>query len=183
MLSFENSKVIFACKTGAELFCENCRDKDVIVIVDKLPSDFQKTKENGYDVFVYSYDAFTKQIEFNDTNLSLFNICFEVTKSDGVLYGEFPIKGWSWFDHKKEALQACLDYGQLNYFNPSVSSTNSTCPKRMIWALATYFAILNNSTDFTEEQKGIMQKCHDLELEEPYRWKLKTEMENLLRQL
>ena len=42
------------------------------------------------------------------------------------------------------------------------------CLKKSYWIFANYFALVNNSLDFTEEQLDIIQKCHDNELPRSY---------------
>lgn len=44
----------------------------------------------------------------------------------------------------------------------------NACLQQTIWLFANYFALLNNSLDFTAEQLEILQKCHDNELPRTY---------------
>lgn len=54
-----------------------------------------------------------------------------------------------------------IDYN----FNNNI---NNACLKHSYWIFANYFALVNNSLDFTQEQLDIIQKCHDNELPRSY---------------
>ena len=52
--------------------------------------------------------------------------------------------------------------------------------KSMVWGLAIYYILSNSCFAFTEKQKEILQKAHDLELPIEYRDELKTNIKALV---
>lgn len=175
--------LLFACRIGSSVLVPNAHDTDILLVTDNSNLLSQRLLWGSYDIFIYPLHKFEQQLSYENFGTAYQNVCFALLKSSDVLYGEFPLPDYSFKDHYKDALQACLAYGELNYFNPDVSAVNGNCPKSMIWALATYFVVLNDSTEFTSEQRDLIQKCHDMDLPREYAWELKTKIENLLQQL
>lgn len=155
-------QVHFACKTGAELFCSNCSDKDVIVVVD----DFDKHRfaTNEADVFVYTPSEFEQLSELSLGDVrNVYSILIPLAQGDNVLCGITPLQNYDWFAHKQMIVETLLTYGERNVFNRRIKRKDApeNCLKISTWWFASYFALINHSVDFTLEQKKILQNCHD----------------------
>ena len=161
-----NYNIIFACQTGSQLFCSNCNDVDYLVVVDNLDKDFVQHRIDDIDYFCMSVDAFVKMATMQSGKLyDLYSLCLLYGR---VIEGQNPIDDYNWFDYQQRAVDVALWCGERNYFARALTFFNenkeSVCSKRMIWALATYYTILNQSSDFTIEQIQTMQRCHDRQL-------------------
>lgn len=161
-----NYNIIFACQTGSQLFCSNCNDVDYLVVVDNLDKDFVQHRIDDIDYFCMSVDAFVKMATMQSGKLyDLYSLCLLYGR---VIEGQNPIADYNWFDYQQRAVDVALWCGERNYFARALTFFNenkeSVCSKRMIWALATYYTILNQSSDFTIEQIQTMQRCHDRQL-------------------
>lgn len=163
---FTDYNIVFACKTGSELFCSNSRDTDYIVVVDNLDRAFKRHHIDNTDYFCKTIGEFKKMATMQSGK-------FYDLYSLSLLYGEVmegqnPIRNYDWFDHQRKAIDVALRCGERNYFAEKMkfynSNGDSICGKRMIWALAIYYTILNKSTTFTKEQKRQIQRCHDRQL-------------------
>lgn len=53
-------KMLFAYQTGSAIFCTNCKDKDVIVVVKDSIANNRFDRIDGYDVFTYSKSSLQK---------------------------------------------------------------------------------------------------------------------------
>lgn len=163
---FTNYNIIFACKTGSQLFCSNCNDIDYLVVVDNLDKDIEQHRIEDIDYFCMSVEAFIRMATMQSGKFhDLYSLCLLYGE---VVIGQNPIANYAWLALKQKAIEIALWGGQRNYFAKRLKFYNankdSVCSKRMIWALAIYYTIVNNSTTFTDEQKQVMQLCHDGQL-------------------
>lgn len=179
---FNGHQVHFACKTGSQLFCTNCKDSDVIVVVDNF--DKKKFRIENTDVFVYSLEDFLKlaHVSVGDER-DVYSILVPMAQGDNVLFGVSPLTAdYDWFAYKDKILNAALAYGEKSSFNEKVKRTAAPdyCLKSTTWLFAIYYAIVNHGFDFTSEQKNILQKCHDGELPRTEAYVLKVKILKLM---
>lgn len=163
--------VIFVCKTGSTLFCNNCKDKDIVVVTASGEEYRRLLGYEDYDIFCRSVDGIKKMITFGDDKVpSVYAITFALAKGENVLYGTNPIQDFDYFAHKDEIVKTLIENAQKRDCNPRIRNgrNNDACLKQSIWLFANYFALVNNSLDFTAEQLEIIQKCHDNELPRSY---------------
>lgn len=171
-------EILFICQTGSQIFCENCNDKDYLVVVKDFVYAHKKFNKDNVDYFCYSLDEFNKlaRMELNDQrDVYAVELLF-----NHVEYGENPIANYNWFDYQDKAIEVALKRGKYGCFNPRVRHIKGGCSQSMVWQLAIYFAIMNQSADFTAEQREFLQKCHDGELDISYAEELKNNIENLI---
>lgn len=162
-----NFEILFMFKTGSELFCTNCKDSDVVVVIKDWDKDAKKYFIDGVDYFCYSETAFEKMAKMESGNFDdLFAVELLFATGENLLYGENPISDYNWFDYKYKAVETALKCGERNYFSPNVHNAINAemCCKRTMWAFIIYFVIVNNAPTLTSEQLVILQKCHDNEL-------------------
>jgi len=158
--SFLNEvKVVFACKTGSALFCGNCRDNDIIVVLDKYESSsIGRAKIDGYDIFIYSINTFEKLAKASFGNYrNLYSIAVALSaKSDNTLYGSNPITDYNWFDYAENVLPLA------QYIN--VDWYPDFAPRNYVWNYAIAVALSQKSLNFSEETKAKLQAIHDGEM-------------------
>lgn len=162
-------EVICIIPTGSQLFCRNCKDEDYLVCVkDCGTQGREKLYANGVDYFVRNVVEFEKIATASPSIPQGINaICVPIAIKNGTLVGELPIENYNWFDYKDNVITSCLQY--LGTILRKTSRINrGACVKAAYWLFANYFALLNNSLDFTAEQQEILQKCHDNELPRSY---------------
>ena len=178
-------EIIFACKTGSQLFCSNPHDEDIMVVIKDYPYEYKKYNVDGTDLFCQSFEAFYKKATFCSTYPSLYALTWQFAKQgDTLVCGEFPLLEWDWFDWKRQAVAEAIEEGNKRYFHPRIYGRDGVhCSKGMVWALAIYYAVKNGNLNYTAEQRDIMQKCHDCELEKENAYTLKARMEQLLKEL
>lgn len=165
---------IFYFITGSSLFCTNCKDTDVISI--RHSKERLAIREDGRDTFLFTLDEFRNRLYFNEKiNLQyreLYNVGFAMVKQKGEIYGDIPddIANYNWFDYKDKIIERCIDQCVNIALNPRIVNSHGKdlCLKHTYWLFANYFALANNSLEFTDEQKEILQKCHDNELPRTY---------------
>lgn len=166
--------VTFICKTGSTLFCNNCKDNDVIVCTTNGDDFGRRERYENYDIFFYSIKSLEKFLNqsFNCRYIVYF-LAFALAEQNAAnsIFGKNPLSNFYFHDDFKKRLIDQLiieaEKGDCNrrMFN---SRNRNACLKRSIWLFANYFAISNNSLEFTEEQLDIIQKCHDNELPRSY---------------
>lgn len=153
-------KVVFACKTGSQLFCDNCKDKDVIVVLDDNSIDkiLRLSTDDGYDVFLYSQKDFEKLAKASFGNYrDLFSLAVGLaSKSGNTLYGANPIPDYNWFDCKEKLLPWV--------YAIDISQYPQKPPRTYVWIYAIVVALSQNSLDFGEETKQKFQQIHDGEM-------------------
>ena len=166
-----NNDTIFVYKTGSALFCNKCKDKDIVVVTSSGDDYRRLLRYEDYDIFCYSLDGLKKCASFvmGDT-FSIYIIAFALAKGENVLYGTNPIQDFDYFAHKNKIIKALVENARKRDCNSRIRNIHNTaaCLKQSIWLFANYFALINNSLDFTEEQLDIIQKCHDNELPRSY---------------
>lgn len=164
--------VICKIPTGASIVCKNCKDTDIIVVVtDCGKKGYLQLNDNGIDYFLKDIKTFM-QVATADNSIQqgLYSISVPLAIKNG-LDGTLPIDNYDWFDYKENIIQCSLKHLSNNYFAPMEirnSHNKDACFKQTYWAFANYFALVNNSLDFTEEQLDIIQRCHDNELPRSY---------------
>ena len=165
-----SATIKFIFKGGSAILCNNCKDTDLIVVAENHIGIKRFTVDN-YDIFVYTIEEFKK---FATTTLNdhrdNYSIAVGLATGDNVVYGSNPIEKYNWFNYKKQIVQKALDNFVQYFGNGQVvnSQAPNCCLKRTYWIFANYFALTNNSFDFTQEQLDIIQKCHDNELPRSY---------------
>lgn len=170
----ENIKGNLICiyYTGSSIFCNNCNDLDIVVIVDDDIPYRKLGRFDNCDVFQYSLQGIKDYSEFKYENsrFCLYLIALMLAKDNNLIYGEIPLNEYDWFSYKDKIIKAALQQGKKLDFNIKYTNTeNATmCLKHTIWIFANYFALENNSFVFTPKQKEILQKCHDNELPRSY---------------
>lgn len=178
-------EIIFACKTGSQLFCSNPHDEDIMVVIKDYPFEYKKYNVDGTDLFCQSFEAFYKKATFCSTYPSLYALTWQFAKQgDTLICGEFPLQDWDWYDWKKQALDEALRLGNQKYFHSRIyGADGKSCSKGMVWALAIYYAIVNGNLNYTAEQRELMQKCHDFQLPKDYAYTLQEQMLTLQKTL
>lgn len=165
---FGSDNIIYAHYTGSEVFCTNCKDKDVIVVVKDSIANNRFDRIDGYDVFVRSESYMTKLVNFDVVEQkSLYLI--SLIKGQAI-YGTNPFPDFNLFAHKAELVDLMIRLCEEKYCSQRYHNMKNwnACLQQTIWLFANYFALLNNSLDFTAEQQEILQKCHDNELPRTY---------------
>lgn len=167
--------VICVYKTGSELFCDNCDDSDYVVICEQSFRTSCYIHELKADCFIYSVEELETALNSNNYRFSL-AYAMALKHSDLIVYGELPTfkTDVTSREYLLQALKVEYDYGCKVYFK------NDIWQRKMVWGLALYYVLINEQFEFTEEQKAILQKCHDNELDLNYRDELKTNMERML---
>lgn len=168
------SKYEVICKipTGSNLLCKNCKDKDFIIVVkDCGKKGYVQLNEDGVDYFVRNIPTFIR-IAQSDPMLKqgLYSISVAFASKNGV-DGVLPIENYDWFNYKDNIINSCINHLWQSYYSlpREVNTKNrNACLKQTYWAFANYFALVNNSLDFSAEQLDIIQKCHDNELPRSY---------------
>lgn len=172
-----SEEILCVCGTGSSTFCTDCKDIDIWVIT-KDGNEYGKIRGyDGYDIFVWSLSNLenaAKQFEYKSLYiLSLFK--------GEILYGDNPLGNFDFFAHKQEIIETikreCEERHLSAWFENGQNA--EMCLKQSIWLLANYFAIVNNSFDFTDEQTEILQKCHDNKLPRSYLQKIYDEMQSI----
>lgn len=181
-----NNDVIFVYKTGSALFCNKCKDKDIVVVTESGADYRRLLRYEDYDIFCYSLDGLKKCTNFGmgDT-FSTYLIALALAKGENVLYGTNPIQDFDYFAHKDEIVKTLVGNAQRRDCNPRIRNAhnNDACLKQSIWLFANYFALVNNSLDFTAEQLEIIQKCHDNELPRSYAYAFYNKLLRMQREL
>lgn len=182
---FTNAEILFVCKTGSNLFCANCNDEDLLVVVKNADFDYKHFCLENTCVFCYSQEEFEKFATLQlDDYRSLYSTAALLATGKNVLYGQNPIADYNWWNYQREALEKVVKFGNQNFLNNKVSNgrNREMCTPKMIWGLATCYILKNRSAEFTEEQKNVLQLCHDNCLPVVYRNVLKKDLEQLQAQ-
>lgn len=167
--------VVCIYKTGSQLFCTNCKDVDYVVLTNTDIGSLHYIYELKADCFLMSVDNFKTALTDDRWRYKL-SACMAYANSENVVYGELPEVEIDIFSKDyliKTALPIEYTYAGRTYFQRYPLKT-------MMWGLALCYAIENGNFEFTEEQKAILQKAHDLGLSTEYRDELKINIEALL---
>lgn len=183
---YKKISIVCVCVTGSKSWkSENCKDLDLVVIAENTPLGARMHFSKAYnaDVWLYSIPHFEKMAKGESLHYSPI-VGLAQCNPENVLYGEIPIANYNWFDYQKLALLRTYEQGLRGYFNVETMKQRGKeyCLKSMIWALLAWFAIQNQSFEFTTEQREILQKCHDLQLPVSYAEELKINMESKLKE-
>lgn len=171
----EPDNVLFYFCAGSKTFCNNATDEDLVGVQYEVEK--QVDRYDGVDVFYWSLDTFRQLLKFeypikDITYRELYNISFAIRKEKGEVFGEMPadIANYNFFDYKEDIVKSCIKSCETYALNPRLTnrSNEDMCLKHSYWIFANYFALVNNSLDFTQEQLDIIQKCHDNELPRSY---------------
>lgn len=167
--------VLFYFCAGSKTFCNNATDEDLVGVQYEVEK--RVDRYNWGDVFYWSLDTFRQLLKFecpieNVVHKELYNISFAIRKEKGEVFGEIPadIANYTFFDYKEKIIKSCIKSCETYALNPRLTNPDNEdmCLKHSYWIFANYFALVNNSLDFTEEQLEIIQKCHDNELPRSY---------------
>lgn len=168
----EHVVCIFKC--GSQLFCDKYKDIDYTIIT-KIPTGHHiyYINELKTDCFIYSLDEFIENINDDKWRYKL-SVSLAYHNNENVIFGELPILNTNVVsrDFLLKTAQIEYEFAKTHYFSSYPSKT-------MIWGLALYYIIENDSFEFTSEQKNILQKCHDLELSSSYRDQLESYLQQL----
>ena len=166
-----NNDVIFVYKTGSSLFCNKCKDKDIVAITNGGNDYRRLAKYDDYDIFCYSLNGIEKYATMEVTGqFTLYLIALALAKNDNIIYGVNPLQNFNLLEHRDKLVTILVDNAKKYDCNNSIKNrfNKNACLKQSIWLFANYFALANNSLDFTTEQLDIIQKCHDNELPRSY---------------
>lgn len=163
--------VLFYFCAGSKTFCNNATDEDLVGVQYEVEK--RADRYDGVDVFYWSLEIFRKLLKFECpiekvAYAELYNISFAIRKEKGEVFGEIPadIANYNFFDYKEKIVKSCIKSCETYALNPRLTNhaNEDMCLKHSYWIFANYFALVNNSLDFTEEQLDIIQRCHDNEL-------------------
>lgn len=152
----ENLVCIF--KTGSQLFCNNCKDYDYVIItnVDVYLPCFHINKLKS-DFFVMSVETLNKKLKDNQWRYKL-SVCMAKVDDRNVIYGELPELDIDIISRDyliNVVLPIEKEFAQKTYF------IGKGAGKTAVWGLALYYAIINGNFEYTAEQKQVLQQCHD----------------------
>ena len=169
------NNVLFYFVSGSKTFCTNATDEDLVGV--RYEVEKRVDRYDGVDVFYWSLDTFRQLLKFKCpietvAHKELYNISFAIKKEEGEIFGEMPadIANYNFFDYKEDIVKSCIKSCEKYALNPRLTNpvNEDMCLKKSYWIFANYFALVNNSLDFTQEQLDIIQKCHDNELPRSY---------------
>lgn len=166
-----NNDVVFVYKTGASLFCNRCKDNDIVVVTNYGDDYRRLTKYEDYDIFCYSLDGIKKYATMEVTGqFSLYLIAFALAKNNNIIYGVNPLPNFNLLEYRDKLVRILIDNAKRYDCNKNIKNrlNKSACLKQSIWLFANYFSLVNNSLELTEGQLDIIQKCHDNELPRSY---------------
>ncbi len=156
-----NFKILFVKQAGSNLFMSDGGDVDYLVVVENWNKQFCPYHIDGVDYFCFSQSYFEKFATLQlDKMQEIFALCLAL---GSTAYGTNPLLFYDWFNYKTQAVKSVLKWFD-GYLNGRVFCKNGgqrVCSKRLWWAFATYFAIVNNSAQLTDEQCLVLRACHD----------------------
>ena len=168
--------VVCVFKSGSELFCSNCNDYDYTIITKKsFGLVCKKIIELKTDLFIMSINELNEKLK-NDNWRYKLCVCMAKADNSNIIYGKLPTIDTDILS-KEYLLKTMLieyNFGKRTYFN------NRPNKKPMVWGLALYYFITNNSFVLTETQKENLQKCHDGLIDNDFIIKFYNDIEYLL---
>ncbi len=171
----ELKNVLFYFCSGSKTFCKNATDEDLVGVQDIVEK--RADRYSWGDVFYWSLDTFRQLLKFECpiekvAYAELYNISFAIKKEKSEVFGKMPvdIANYNFFDYKEAIIKSCIKSCETYALHPRLSNpvNKDACLKNSYWIFANYFALVNNSLDFTQEQLDTIQKCHDNELPRSY---------------
>lgn len=151
--------VVCIYKTGSQLFCTKCKDADYVILTNTNIGYLHYIYELKADCFLMSVEDFKKALTDDKWRYKL-SACMAYANSKNVVYGSLPflpIDILSRYYLINTILPVEYEYAEKTYFKKQPLKTSE-------WGFALYYAILNGNFIFTAEQKEVLQKAHDLEL-------------------
>lgn len=173
IISGLDDEVLCIAYTGSSIFCTNCKDLDLFVITKgaggrKYLNNYSEFSSSGIDVFAWSIDYIQQVINYR--YVDVMNLYLLGLTDKNIVYGANPFPSFNLFDHKADLLDTMIKLCENKYCSAKYRNMKNKdmCLSRTYWLFANYFALVNNSLEFTTEQKEILQKCHDNELPRTY---------------
>ena len=170
----ENLVCVF--KTGSQLFCENCKDYDYVVITkEEINLPCFHINELKADFFVMSIETLNRRLQDNQWRYKL-SVCMAKADSSNIIYGELPELEVDIMssDYLLKILQIEYEFGLKTYYAKRGAS------KTIVWGMALYYIISNGAFIFTDAQLAEMQQYHDNNIGDSFLVYLKAGMERLL---
>lgn len=168
--------VICVFKNGSQLFCEYCKDYDYTLITkDEIGQPCFHINDLNIDCFVMSIDTLNQKLKDDQWRYKL-SVCLAKIDSSNIIYGELPDLDIDILsrEYLLKIMRIEKEFADKTYFN------NKGNKKTIVWGLALYYYIINNSFVLSEEQKNKLQKCHDTLIEDSFISTFKTQLEYLL---
>ena len=163
---------------------DNWHDIDVVAVVEE-PVGFhiRCIRELNLEVFVYPEKQFQSLIVGNGTASLNWYFGLATVHTENLLYGH-PIESYDWFEYQYKTLLHAYDRGIHTYLNTDILAERKIqyCSKTMTLALLIYYTILNRSFTITDEQRAIVQRCHDKQLPLLYAVELRENMKKILQE-
>lgn len=169
--------ILYMCKIGSDLFCKNCKDTDVMVIADGVSFSWKSFKLYDLNTSVFCVNRKYGLKIASGENFA-YGLTIALATGENLLYGKLPFEEYSWDKYKLNVLG--MEYNRFCVRFLRFAQKTGVCDKAMTWTFATYFACINDTLDFNEEQRDILQKCHDSDLPVSYAEELKVNMEQIL---
>lgn len=175
----EDVEILSIFKTGSHLFCENCKDKDYVVIVDKpiLRLKYRDTITNT-DYFIYSKSERQTELEFNINNQNCIYVINELFKPTTTIYGDATVN-LDLFNKEYEYKEMLRNILPKRFFSKRIRWENyeTYCHNKFWWILLGLMFINNKSYEVTNDLKNIIQLCHDGKLPKYWETWVKEQLE------
>lgn len=160
--------IITIYKTGSNLFCDVCKDRDYTVVIN---NNFEINNlkylkyfdtETNEDYFIWSKNEYDKMLNFETSILSNLFIIADLFKENNTLYGSNKIE--------LNLLEKQNDYKNMikkvlpkSLLNPRVKWNDSDkyCHKLLWWVILGLKFIEQNNYNITDEMLDIINKCHN----------------------
>ena len=171
----EEANIVAIYKTGSNLFCDICKDKDYTVIIS---NDFNTTglkyikyfdEETSEDYFIWSKNEYNRMLNFEANNLSNLFIIADLFKENNTVYGDNTSE-LKFLDKQNEYINMLKKILPKSILNPRVKWNDSDkyCHKLLWWVILGLKFIEQNNYNITDEMLDIVNKCHNGEL--PKEW-------------
>lgn len=168
--------IICVFKNGSQLFCQNCKDYDYTIITrDDLGIGCLHINELNIDCFVMSVETLNLKLKDNQWRYKL-SVCLAKVNKDNIIYGELPELEIDILsrDYLVNLLKIEKQFAEKTYF------VNRGNKKTIVWGLALYYYLINDSFTLTEEQKQKLNDCHDNSINDSFITTFKTKIEYFL---
>ena len=163
--------VIVAYKTGSQLWANNTKDVDYLVVVKDEAYKDPVIRQDGNEYFIMKESEFKKFLNGDHPKSYYAIVC-----SQEPIFGSYDVKP-DYLSIKSKVIEKTL---QAFYMAPYISAPGGKyCHKHIAWAIWLIYAIEHNSTEITDELKKMLQQAHDLKLPKS----VQDEVRNKLLQL